>query len=347
MPRRYLFLCPDRQTASGGIAVIYDTVAHLRRLGHDAAILHSRSRAGYPDHPDTPPKLHDPGWLRHEAVNMPRRKALQHRLWIALDRINPGPLPRARITPEDFLVVPDFMLKSALEAYPGNEIGVFVQNTFALQRQIGRIRQSHADPLTRIRWAIGVSEICMEQISLLDLDHAYLLPASMRPQAFPFVAQKEPLITYMPRKRREEASYLHHMLERRGRIAGYRIEAIDALPRAQVAQMLGRSRFFLSLQKHESIGFPAAEAMASGAIAIGYTGVGGREYFTPETGIPVPEDDSTALILAVEAAVAEYARDPARLNALRRHAAEVVNARYSTQAFETTLAQIWPQIDAL
>lgn len=49
MTHRYLFLCPDRHTASGGVAVIYDTVVTLRAAGYDALVLHNSPAGGYPE----------------------------------------------------------------------------------------------------------------------------------------------------------------------------------------------------------------------------------------------------------------------------------------------------------
>ena len=44
MTRRYLFLCPDEKTASGGIAVIYDVVTLLNKSGYSAAVIQVVSR---------------------------------------------------------------------------------------------------------------------------------------------------------------------------------------------------------------------------------------------------------------------------------------------------------------
>jgi glycosyltransferase involved in cell wall biosynthesis len=86
--------------------------------------------------------------------------------------------------------------------------------------------------------------------------------------------------------------------------------------------------------------------MAAGCVVVGYTGLGGREYFTENTGFPVAEDDTAALVRALEAAVTEYEQNPTRLDALRRHASEVINARYSRQNFEASLLRIWERLTA-
>jgi len=347
MPRRYLFLCPDRRTPSGGIAVIYDTVAALNALGYEAAVVHGDPRGGYADPPARVPLFHSFAlrevWQRHHRGKHWLKQQIA--LWRA--RLRGGPLPALVLRPDDVIVTPEVMMAEAMEAFPDTPLGVFVQNPFSFMNTHLRGLDRGFDIRKRASWMIGIAGICLTQFRLLDFERVFYLPVSMKPEEFPFRADKAPLITYMPRKRPKDAAQIDRILRERGRIAGYDLVALDRLPRAEVSRRLQDSLVFISLLKTEALGFPAAEAMAAGCITIGFTGLGTEEYFTPETGLPVPEGDTAALIHAVEAAVAEYEADPARLDALRRHASELVNARYSTRAFETTLAQIWPQIDAL
>jgi hypothetical protein len=58
MACRYLFLCPDSTSASGGIAVIYDVVALLNKSGYCAIVVHNSPDAGYPDYSETVPMLY-------------------------------------------------------------------------------------------------------------------------------------------------------------------------------------------------------------------------------------------------------------------------------------------------
>ncbi|MER5173792.1 hypothetical protein [Thioclava kandeliae] len=341
MPRRHLFLCPDGKKASGGVAVIYDTAAKIHEMGYDVAIMHLSSKAGYP-HSANPPLVYDQEWGRYETKNVSRLGYLRRRFNYLKDRLVPGPLPKVDLRPSDVIVVPDFMLSAALAAYPYQQIGLFIQNTFAAQRQISLI---NAVDLKRIKWALGVSDICMQQIDLLGLKNGYYLPASMHPHNFIYQKNKEKLITYMPRKRPDEARYIHKVLEQRGNLKGYKLKPLDNMPLHEVSDALGRSRFFISLQKHESIGFPAAEAMASGAIVVGYTGLGGREYFTSDTGIPVTEDDSSALILTLESAISEYETNSARLDALRLSASLHINRHFNNDRFNKAIEKIWKDIN--
>lgn len=346
MPSRYFFLCPDSSKASGGIAVIYDTVVALRRAGYDAAVVHSSPDAGYPDYAEAPPLFYTDRARRAQIPNLGRLGRQRERIRLMRDRMVGKGLPKLDLQPTDVIIVPEFMLVNAIEGFPDQRIGVFVQNPFTFGPAYVDAIARNLDPARRISWFIGIADICMRQFELFMLPRTYYMPVSMKPDDFPFAAEKEALITYMPRKRPWEAQVIDGSLRARARIGGYRLEAIDGLPRAEVARKLAQSRFFISLLKTEALGFPAAEAMAAGCVTIGFTGLGTEEYFNAETGIPVPEGDLHALVEAVEAAVAEYETDPTRLDALRSHASAFVREKYSRAAFETALLRIWQDIEA-
>lgn len=345
MARRYLFLCPDRRTASGGIAVIYDTVASLRRDGYDAFVLHNSPSAQYPNHLEAPPRLYTHDWYRV----LYRHTSARHRLrgsWRMLrERWQGGAIKGLALRDDDMIVTPEYMMAEVMEAFPRNDLTVFLQNPFSFQTAFMKGLKRGHDIRTRAQHFIGVSAVCLDQLDLLGIANGHHLPVSMHPEDFPFRVEKDALITYMPRKRANEAKLIVAALENRPELAGYQVEALDGVPRAQISEQLQRSRFFISLQKEESIGFPAAEAMAAGCITIGYTGLGGREYFDTTTGVPVPEDDTAGLVQAVLATVREYETDPTRLDALRRHASAEINRRYTRAGFDTALLEIWHKID--
>ncbi|RRH69781.1 glycosyltransferase [Falsigemmobacter faecalis] len=345
MSRRYLFLCTDERAASGGTAVIYDTVAVLGSAGYDAALVHNSPNAGYHDHPDRPRKLYSQDYARARMAFEGRRARVTVPLRLLRDRLRGGVLDQWEPGAGDVLVVPEYMIAAAMLAFPQVRMGVYVQNTFAFERAHNEAMALGLDIRQRAEWFLGVSQICLDQFELMGIRTGHALRVTMKPEEFPFQEEKEALITYMPRKRPAEARQIAESLERRGKLQGYRLLALDNMPRLEVSQQLQRSRFFISLLHQESIGFPAAEAMAAGCIVVGYTGLGGREFFTPETGIPVTEDDTLRLVQALEAAVTEYAAAPARLEALRRHASEVVNASYGRATFEASLLDVWRRID--
>lgn len=346
MSPRYLFLCPDRKSASGGIAVIYDIVRLLNREGYEAIVVHESSGAGYPDYSDPVPGCFTPHVRRVRwRYAGPRDKLKRIKSDIAAWR-NRKTLEPLKLRSDDVIIVPEFMMAEALEAFEGRPIAVLVQNPFAVMRSYQRARHRGLDPAQQAVAWFGMSEVCQTHLETLVTGKLYYSPVSMKPHEFDYRDEKDPLITYMPRKRPWEAEILHDALQRRGKIGGYRLEAIDNLPRVQVAEVMARSRIFISLMKDESLGFPAAEAMASGCIVVGFDGLGGAEFFDTSTGVPVVEGDIAGLVAAVERTVAEYETDPARLDEMRQRAARLVKEKYSVESFETTFLEAWRQFHA-
>lgn len=236
----------------GGIAVIYDTVAALCRAGYDAAILHNSPAAGYLDHPDKPPRYYTYDYyIARQRLGLDGKRArLMSPFMLLGQRFRGGPLEPLRPGADDILVIPEFMITAAMTAFPGSRLGVFVQNPFAFQEAHAEAMEKGLDIRERAEWFLGVSKICLDQFDLLNIETGYHLPVSMKPEDFPFREKKERLITYMPRKRSAEARQIVDVLERRGRLKGYRIEEIDNMPRLDVSDYLQRSQFFISAAAH-------------------------------------------------------------------------------------------------
>lgn len=341
MDRRFLFLCPDEKSASGGIAVLYDTVVLLNKAGFNAAVLHNAPDAGYPDYPSQVPAFYSDVMQKvYWRYLGPRGRISKIREKFALRKKR---LELVDLSSTDVIVTPEFQLAEAIEGFSGRPIAVFVQNPFSLMKSYHRALERGINPKKQVRFWFGIADVCQSHLSALGLGPSAIFPVTMKPHEFAFQTQKERLITYMPRKRPWEAALISEALIRRDRLLGYRVEALENMPRSEVAAKLGDARIFVSLLKDEALGFPAAEAMAAGCIVVGFDGLGTAEYFDDEVGVPVTEGDVAALITAVEQTVAEYEADPSRLDAMRRKASERVNNRYSVSAFETGVLDAWHQ----
>lgn len=344
--RRYLFLVPGVTAASGGVAVLYDVASFLTHQGHTVVVLHEGRGSAYADTP------HRPDTCYTHALRAVRWRRSSHfgkvRQGLALLRelAQPRRNPRLELRPDDVLVVPEFLLDLAQEAFPDHSKVVFVQNPFSYVDACGAAIARGIDPQHAVIHSIGISRMCMDALAIAGAHPASCVPVSPDLGKFEFVADKRRQIAYMPRKRRREAQVLAEALRRRGRIADFALVEIDGMTHDEVARTLGGSLFFVSLMRLEALGFPAMEAMSAGCVAVGYTGIGTREYFDETTGIPVPEGDTAALVAAVESAVAEYDADPARLDALRRAGSERVNAQYARPLFEAALREAWQRIAA-
>jgi Glycosyl transferases group 1 len=345
MDRRYLFVCSDRISASGGAAVIYDMVHILNQIGYDAAVLHNSPNGGYPDYPNPVPvfytrKIWSVNWRYARPIM--KFRMIRDRL-VAKDKT----LPLVELRPTDVIVAPEFLFAEAIEAFEGQQIAVFIQNPFGLMMAYHRSIERGLSPQMAVSYWMGIAEVCRSHMSMLGLEPSAIFPVSMKPNEFPYQEDKQRLITYMPRKRPWEAALISEALRKRQMISDYRIEALHNIPRLQVAERLAESRIFISLLHQEALGFPAAEAMSAGCIVVGFDGLGTAEYFDQSTGVPITEGDVAGIVEAVEQIVAEYELQPHRLDEMRRKASELVNDRYSFEAFRNGVERVWKDLDGV
>ena len=346
MSPRYLFTCPDSPKPSGGVAVVYQTAEFLAEAGYDTGLVHNSPGAFHPDYAVNVPNFHT------RAIDrvMTRYSGRRARLRAMTRRLMPGAFTGGGdaldLRPDDVIVMGEWQMPDVIEAFPRHRKIVYVQNPFAHVDAHARALGRGLDPVAQIDHYIGISDANMNVFDLLGLDHVSYFPVAPKLDLFPYRETKKKLVTYMPRKRPQEALVVDRALRARGRLMGYDLLAIDGVPPAKVAELLGDSLIFISFLKQEALGFPAAEAMSAGCITVGFTGFGTEEYFTPDTGVPTPEGDLPALVKATESVIAEYESSPARLDALRGAASAFVRDRYAPERFRNGLLDAWKGIEA-
>lgn len=326
--------------------MIYDCVSFLHEAGYDAALVHNHPKFRYPDKEIDAPVLFTPALYRLFIKRRPAVRRLMGNARLSLRAKLGGRNAPLDLRPDDHIVVPDFMLPDALQAFPDNPKIYLSQNPFYHLHAHARAEEIGLDPAKGMVRYLGIADVCMDAFELLGAAPVSRFPVAPNLPLFPFQQEKQQLITYMPRKRRSEAALVDAALRRRGALGDFELVAIDGMPQSEVADLLARSLFFVSFLKDEALGFPAAEAMAAGCVVIGYTGIGTREYFDETTGIPIPDNDTMGVVRAVEAALAEYRTDPARLDDLRRHASGRIHATYNRDAFRDGLLAAWKEIEA-
>jgi hypothetical protein len=104
---------------------------------------------------------------------------------------------------------------------------------------------------------------------------------SVDQELFNVPLEKENLITYMPRKLSDHSTKVLFFL-REHLPKNWKIKAIDGLDEYGVANLLKKSKIFMSFSHFEGFGLPPLEAALCGNQVIGYTGQGGKEYWLPE-----------------------------------------------------------------
>lgn len=344
MAPRFYFLCPDTPHASGGVAVIYDSVQALTAAGHEAFLLHERPGYRYPGSPHQPPTRYS-DWLAGLRARRQKPHArLIYRGRSVLNTLRADDCRVERFEPDDVLVVPEYMWADAAAAFPGQPLVVFSQNPFSYLASFVRAKGMGIDPDADVVHTLVVSDSCEEAARLVSRKSCSRVTVGPNLGLFAYQAIKTPQIAYMPRKRPAEAALLRLALEQRQKMAGFTLLAIERMSQARVAAAVRDSLIFVSLMDREGLGFPGIEAMSAGCLVIGYTGLAAREYFDRSTGIPIEEGDTAGLVRAIEDAVAEYRADPGRIDALRKHASDTVGARYGQDRFVASLTAAWERI---
>ncbi|THD81335.1 MAG: glycosyltransferase [Phenylobacterium sp.] len=168
-----------------------------------------------------------------------------------------------------------------------------------------------------------------------------LVPAFADERLFRPAPARQAAVAYIPRKRPLEAAAIRAFLQKfhpQWRDLPWR--GIENASEAEVAQVFGASSLFLGLSRLEGLGLTPLEAMASGCVCAGFTGIGGRDYVTPQNGFWVPEDDCEAAAEAL-AAAADLVRTGGPALAHHLEAGYETARLWSYAAFRTALEAFW------
>jgi hypothetical protein len=139
-------------------------------------------------------------------------------------------------------------------------------------------------------------------------------------------------IAYMPRKMPDETEFVRKaFLEIAPDLHGVPWVAIDNMRPPDVAAVLNHSAIFMSLARREGFGMPALEAMASGCVVVGFTGMGGDEYAAADNGVWLACDDVTGLPISLVKVCRDMIEGASYLTTIISNAVQMAG-RYNKQA---------------
>lgn len=349
---RLFYLCPDYGTHAGGVRVIYRHVDLLRRNGYEAFVVHERRGFRETTFANETPVL---AWTRHShRSHISFTSRAMRSIRRSLGRVPPDASalhlqepPCFEIEPTDVLVIPEVFGPNLAEIAPGVPKVVFVQNGYVAFLGYPADPRSVV-PAYRHREIVAVLAISDDTRRLIEYAFpgikSYRVRWSLNPTYYRFEQNKLNQIAYMPRKGADDARHVLTALASRGSLDGYLIRPIENLNEAEVAACLRESLVFLSLGHHEGLPLPPAEAMACGAIVVGYDGFGGREYLLPEFSFPIPAGDLLEFAQTLERILALQEEKPDELRDRARQAAAFVAENYSPAREEEELLGVWDEI---
>jgi hypothetical protein len=117
---------------------------------------------------------------------------------------------------------------------------------------------------------------------------------------------------------------------------------LAGVERAELARRMQESAIFLAAGRLEGLGLPPLEAMAAGALVLGFHAGGGRDYATPENGDWFDDGQHFEIAEAL-ASLIDRLRTGEQFRE-RRAAGVATAARYSQPAFEAALALAWGRL---
>jgi hypothetical protein len=149
---------------------------------------------------------------------------------------------------------------------------------------------------------------------VLHFDNVAVIPCFIDPALF-HPREKTMQIAAIPKKLPREAAAIHSVFRLKyPELRSIPWAIIEDKPEREIADIFGRSAIVLSLPFLESFGLVPLEAMASGAIVIGFHGHGALEYATSDNGFWFPSDHIEQATDALAHVIRGLqARDPAIL----------------------------------
>ncbi len=207
----------------------------------------------------------------------------------------------------DLIVLPEIMVEETAPVLIKNRVryAILAQNGFYLAQ--GKSDMSHFAEL--YNGAISIVSTSLDITATLQAIFPSLRPRihninyAFDREIYSGHNEKRNLITYMPRKLPYHSRMVIRYLGAR-QLCNWDIQPIDGLGEAGVVALLKESRVFLSFSELEGFGLPPVEAALLGNKVIGYTGIGGREYFRAPLFEPIEHGDFLAYVNAVEREVA-------------------------------------------
>ncbi|MBX7267826.1 glycosyltransferase [Micromonospora sp. Llam7] len=307
------YLSPDDNKPSGGIRNLYRHVDLLNESGTAAAVLHSQ-----------------PGFRADWFANATRV----------------ADAGEVTLGPSDLLVVPEYY-GPALHRLPApTRKLIFNQNAYQTFAEVPFAGTAAGAPYQDCPGVEALLTVSRDNAALLrhtfaDLDVRLARVVVDQRVFHPPARRAARRIGHMPRRRAAEQEQLLHILRARGVLSGWELVPIDGLTEAETAEALRGCAIFLSFSEREGFGLPPAEAMASGAYVVGFTGLGGRDFFDPRYCAPVAEGDLLGYAVAVEQALRRYDENPAALVSAGHAAAERIRTEYHPDGLRADLADVY------
>lgn len=240
------YICPSIDIPIGGIKVIYKHVDILNQLGYQAYVYHELQ--GFRC-----------DWFENNT------------------RI----IYQVVVSDEDIMVFPEIMLNKMFK-YKCRKI-IFNQNVYYENNSDQTLSKNVFPNAYHLKDLEKVMVVSEDNYRYLKMKYTNLniciIRNSIDKNIFKLSKNKKRQIAYMSRKNNEHIKQIMKEFYIEDSLKNWVFIDINCVREIEVAKILSESSIFLSTGGLEGFGLPAAEAIISGCVVIGYDGGGGKEFF--------------------------------------------------------------------
>lgn len=242
------YFCPDFPQPSGGIKTLYRHVWRLNQLGFDAAIVHQKH--GF-----------QADWHGYEVPIC----------WVS---------DRPPFTPQDVWVFPEVMTDTVRKTSQFS--GTRVVFALSWQPSYSRLKPGERWQDHGIEHVITKSPTIQRHLAWSMGCAPTLIPEYINPDLYHPNDSASLSICYTTRKD-QSGSWLKGVLCRRGEpFTNFTWTPLSGMSEATYAQHLRSAQVYLATTMQEGMHVSILEAMACGALVVGYNGIGGADYMVGE-----------------------------------------------------------------
>ncbi|MEW6667473.1 MAG: glycosyltransferase [Thermodesulfobacteriota bacterium] len=304
------FLCPDIDIPSGGINRIYRIAKVTGDCGYEAFLLH-----------------HQEGFRNRWAPLVPPVRYWGNGL---------------RLRRDDVVVIPESEPGAMRHLPEGIRKVVLALNWSYVFENLPPGERWSEYGVCQVLTPSGVIQEFLAWA--MDLP-VYRIAVPVDHGAFSYVPEnKEPLILYMAH-RNPHGDWIQKVFRQLPRPpSSWQWQGVRNMAHSEYAGIMNRAAVFVATGLREGVPGPILEAMASGAVVVGYGGVGGNEYLVPQgegqNAFQVENEDYSALCRVLDWVLSMMeARDPL-IDRVRTNALETVRP-LTFEAERESLFRFW------
>lgn len=350
MANKIYFICPDNLKPTGGLKQVYRQVDILNNNGFNACIIHKKK--GFKSdwfQNKTKIEYNISIFRQLKFLIKSKKRNFKYKLKYLFDPVFDKYF-RANITKlekDGILVFPEIYGPFINQIEKDIKKVIFNQNCYYTYEHYpihdGIIDCPYSDQNT-LATIVASADARNYLEYIFPTNNLFRLRLGIDQNNFYYEPKKKKQIAFMTRKLEEDVVQVINILRQRNVLNGWELIPIENKTESEVAQIMRESLIFLSFNYREGFGLPPAEAMACGAIVIGYTGRGGNEYFKEEFSYAVQDQDVIGFANTVENVIKEYNADCEVFIKKGLLSSQFILNEYSLKNEEEDTVKIWTDI---